>query len=207
MNKCFTNNKTKNKPLRNKVVCFYSEKKMNIKSINFLIISFFLVLCSCKKDSTKEIVNQKTNEIKKELEYTIDFPDTLLVNKEYDGVIYYKSVLDTIITTFGDSKTNRYARFILVTSKRPSISYEELKSKVKDTFGALNNREIPFYRIKFNEPGEYYIEGLINDIVLIDTIKDVKDENNMIQLIQNEEIVLHKVIVIEKQLSPKISSF
>ncbi|WP_445456791.1 hypothetical protein [Flavobacterium sp. HNIBRBA15423] len=52
---------------------------MNIKSINFLIISFFLVLCSCKKDSTKEIVNQKTNEIKKELEYTIDFPDPLSV--------------------------------------------------------------------------------------------------------------------------------
>lgn len=178
-----------------------------IKRINFLIIFFFLVLCSCKNDKVEEVVSPKINEVKKNIEYTIDFPDTLLVNKEYDGIIHYKSLLDTIITTFGDSRLNRYSRFVLVTSKHPSVSYEELKSKVKDTFGALNNREIPFYRIKFNEPGKYYIEGLINDLVLIDTIKDAKNKDNGIELIQNEEIVIHKVIVIEKRLSPKISSF
>ena len=188
-----------------KTIIRYNE--MNKKNINLLILTFFLTLFSCKKNDSKEVLNQKIDKVERKIEYTISFPDTLLVGKEYDGNIYYKSVLDTIITTFGNSKVNRYARFILVTSKQPSRTYQELKNKVKDTFGALNNREIPFYRIKFEEPGLYYIEGLINDVVTIDTVTGTKSKNDLIRLIENEEPVIHKVTVIEKPLPPKISSF
>lgn len=162
------------------------------------VVTLQLTTLSCKKKES--VVNeQKTKEYsQKQIEFKVEFPDTLYVNQSYDGVIGYKSVLDTIITTFGDRKKNRYTRFILTTTNNPNYDYKHLKQTVKDTFGALNNREIPFYNIKFAKPGIYYIDGIINDIVLIDTITKHKSENDLLRLIENEERVTHRVVVIEK---------
>lgn len=164
----------------------------------FFIFCLQLLLVSCNKNDSK------TNDLllegdKKRIEYSIEFPDTLLINQTYNGVIKYKSPLDTIITVFGDEKKNRYTRFILATTNSVDYDFNYLKRIVKDTFGALNNREIPFYDIKFKQTGTYYIDGIINDIVSIDTVKEPTKKDYLVRFIENEERVTHKVIVINKK--------
>lgn len=178
----------------------------NMLNKRILVIIAMVVLqlttLSCKK---KEVMTneQKTKEYAQKLiEFKIEFPDTLYVNQSSDGVIRYKSVLDTIIKTFGDRKKNRYTRFILTTTNNPIYDYKHLKQTVKDTFGAKNNREIPLYDIKFSKVGTYYIDGIINDIVLLDLDKKDKEGDDLSRYIENEERVTHKVVVIENPNPP-----
>lgn len=165
------------------------------KSLSAIYLLFALVSCKNKEVDSIESTNVETP---KSITYTIDFPDTVFVNQLNDGVIYYKSTLDTIVRTFGDSKKNRYARFILTTTDNIEYDFKNLKLIVKDSFGALNNREIPFYDIKFNKPGVHYIDGIIDDIVLLDTIKNGKSKDDSLELLRNEERVTFKVIVMSK---------
>jgi len=165
--------------------------------IRFSILPIFgLVLLSCNTQHKEYESNPK--EIRESIEYSIEFPDTVFPNQVNDGTIYFKSTLDAIITTFGDKRKHRYARFIITTTQNVDYDFKQLKLAVKDTFGALNNKEIPFYDIKFPKEGVYYIDGIINDIVLLDTIKNSKPDDK-IELVQNEVRVTHKVTVLSKQ--------
>tara|TARA_B110000503_G_C7081503_1_gene385366 strand:- start:209 stop:745 length:537 start_codon:yes stop_codon:yes gene_type:complete len=159
------------------------------------IFCFINIINSCKKNN----INIESKESKQQgvIEYTIDFPDTVYVNEPNDGIIHYKSKLDTIISVFGNKEKNRYTRFILKTTNNLNYDFKHLKQTAKDSFGALNNRVIPFYRINFKETGTYYIDGFINDNILIDTIKNKKD-NDLLRYIENEERINHKVIVINR---------
>lgn len=167
-----------------------------------LIVITIQLFISCKEE--KKIMRGDTREItERPIEYAIEFPDTVIVNELNDGLIRYKSKLDTIITTFGDRKKNRYTRFILTATKNPNYDFKHLKQTVRDTFGALNNRNIPFYNIAFSNPGIYYLDGIINDIVLIDTITKKKSENDLLRFIEQEERVTKKVIVINRDSGGK----
>ena len=84
-------------------------------------------------------------------------------------------------------------------SKYVNYDFNILKLNIKDTFGAINNRIIPFYNIKFNELGIHYIDGIINDIVYIDTVKSKRKDSDLVRLIENEVRVTHKVVVIRKR--------
>lgn len=168
--------------------------KRIIPAILIIIIQFFI---SCKEG--KKIRQKEIKEIiQKPIEYTIEFPDTVIVNELNDGVVKYKSKLDTIITTFGDRKKNRYTRFILTATKNPNYNFKHLKQTVRDTFGAVNNRNIPFYNITFSKTGVYYLDGIINDIVLINLNKKDKEDDDLSRFIEQEERVTKKVIVINK---------
>ncbi|WP_264529891.1 hypothetical protein [Flavobacterium sp. N502540] len=167
------------------------------KTVAILITTLLLSFISCKKD-TKIIDKFEKQDLQKSLEYNIDFPDTLYVNQSYEGILDYKSALDTIITTFGNKTKNRHTLFILTTTNDVNYDHESLKKSVKDTFGALNNREIPFYDIKFTSPGVFYIDGIIKDIISIDINKRDENGNELVRLIENEERVTHKVIVINR---------
>ena len=147
----------------------------------------------------KKIEKFKKYSIEETIVFEINFPDTVYINRSYNGEIKYKSKLDTIITTFGDSKKNRYTRFIMRKSKYVNYDFNILKLNIKDTFGAINNRIIPFYNIKFNELGIHYIDGIINDIVYIDTVKSKRKDSDLVRLIENEVRVTHKVVVIRKR--------
>ena len=164
----------------------------------FAILIIGLTIFSCKNENKENISNEnkKSSFEEKRIDFTVDFPDTVFVNKYYNGQVRYCSVLDTIITTFGDKKKNRYTRFILTTSDNVNYDVKHLKSIVKDTFGALNNRTIPFYDIKFDKPGVYYIDGIINDIALIDLDKKDKNGDYLSRFIENETRVTYKVVVI-----------
>jgi thioredoxin-related protein len=184
----------------------FKRHKILQKSILSIVLlsSIFLALC-CKDNKeidNEELIDKEINEENnnKVIEFKIKFPDTLYVNQPKDGVIQYKSVLDTITTTFGEKEKNRYTRFILTTTDSINYDYKHLKQSVKDTFGAINNRTIPFYNIKFTKPGIYYIDGLINDIVVIDLHTNDSEGNEMFRLIENDERVTHKVVVIERPI-------
>ncbi len=187
----------------------FKRYKISQKLIILIVLSSSIFLALCCKDNkeinNEELINKKIYEEsnRKVIEFKIKFPDTLYVNQPKDGVIEYKSILDTLTTTFGGQEKNRYTRFILTTTNDVNYDYKHLKRIVKDTFGAINNRTIPFYNIKFTKPGVYYIDGLINDIVFIDLHSNDSEGNELFRLIENDERVTHKVVVIESGYTNK----
>ena len=171
--------------------------RKRIKPVIFIIVTTIQLFVSCKEE--KKIRQEDMKKVaQRPIEYAIEFPDTVVVNELNDGIIKYKSKLDTIITTFGDRKKNRYTRFILTATKNPNYDFKHLKETVRDTFGAINNRKIPFYRITFSKPGVYYLDGIINDIVLIDLNKKDKAGDDLSRFIEQEERVTKKVVVINR---------
>ena len=176
--------------------------KKNVLSI-FIILSVLQIIISCKDDVQTKLPNIKgditsdKDYSKKGIVFKLEFPDTVYVNQLNDGLINYKSPFDTIITVFGNEKKNRYTRFILTTTNDVDYDLKHLKQIVKDTFGALNNRSIPFYDIRFSKKGVYYIDGIIKDIVSIDTVTKPTKKDYLIRLLENEKRVTHKVIVID----------
>lgn len=176
--------------------------KPNIKQKKKIIIIFSILLLSfvfsCKKDKINE--NKKTKNLTETNAFVkFNFPDTVYVNKLYNGKIEYKGVLDTITTSFDDKIKSRYISFYMTKTKNIDYEMKQLYKIKLDTFGAIDNRTIPFYDVKFSELGIHYIDGLINDHVTIDTLIRSKPTDK-VRYIENVLRVTHKVFVIE---SPK----
>ncbi|MBB1149452.1 hypothetical protein H4K35_04760 [Myroides sp. NP-2] len=130
--------------------------------------------------------------------YDIDFPDTVYSKEDNYGLVSYKSHYDSIITDFGVKDTNRYARLIITTTNSIDYDYAYLKSIVKDTFGAYDNRSI-YFMLKFENPGVFYIDGVINDLILIDLHKKNEEGIDQIRWLEDEVRVTKKVVVIDKE--------
>lgn len=131
-----------------------------------------------------------------------NFPDTVYRNKSYNGLINYESVLDT--TTNVMEKANGIDRYIVYgLRKTKTIDYEfkKLKKVRLDTFGAVNNRAIPFFDIIFTEAGTFYLDGVINEHVTVDTLQRPKKPTDKVRYIENEVRATHKVIVIDEPKS------
>ncbi|SHL93382.1 hypothetical protein [Flavobacterium chilense] len=169
----------------------------NIK-ITFFTMLTFVFFNSCKKEVDNNNNNNKRNVLYAEAQFSFDFPDTVFVNKMYDGNINYKSHLDTITTSFDDTKKNRYIYYAY--TKHQDVNYSEdfLKKNTKDTFGARNNRLIPLYGIQFNKLGLNYIDGIIIDEVMIENGSKNSKGEAMTRIITNEFRATHKVVVIDK---------
>ncbi|MDQ6528090.1 hypothetical protein [Flavobacterium sp. LHD-85] len=157
-----------------------------IVAIVILIVS----LISCKKE-----VNSK----KAYAKFSIDFPDTVVVNKYYEGRIIYKSNLDTITVILNevDSKKSRMLEYAFAKTKIINQDEEALKRIIADTMYSKSNLSIPLF-LKFNKLGVNYIDGIIKDEVWIDTIeiKNKKKEKKM-RIITNEFRATKKVVVID----------
>lgn len=160
----------------------------------------FLFTFSCKKIENNKVNGQsEISKINNYIDYHVKFPDTVYVNRSYDGEINYVSHFDSIIEIFGDKEKNRYVFVSLVVTNKLEDDIVHLKKVVKDTFGAIDNRLIPIYDVLFPTKGDYYIDGIINDAVFIDLNK--KDENgeNLIRWIEDEVRITKKVVVIDKE--------
>ena len=173
-------------------------------AITVVAINLFLsllVILSCKdslqseKDTIKEKENIQKKFKNKLVEFEFDFPDTIQINKLYNGKIKYKGVLDTITTSFDDEKKSRYISFYMSKTKDINYKIEELKTMKLDTFGAIDNRTIPFYDLKFTELGVHYIDGIINDHISIDTLIKSKKSIEKVRYIENVVRATHKVVV------------
>lgn len=177
-----------------------TEKMIYKKSILlFAIVIILFTTFSCKKEDNNK--NKKKVSSSKQIEYVIEFPDTVYLNQKYDGIIKYKSILDTITTSFDDKKKNRYVLFYLTIVDKPDPDNKHLKKAAK-ILGANNNREIFIDDIIFTKIGTYYIDGIINDYVVIDINKKDNEGFGLVREIENEERVIHKVVVIEKPNPP-----
>ena len=78
-----------------------------------------------------------------------------------------------------------------MTSEKLNWEFNEIKKTAKDTFGAINYREIPFYEMKFNKPGINYIHGYIIDHLFL----EAKGTKPLVRLIEKEITVNCKVFV------------
>lgn len=143
---------------------------------NNLIINFLLLLiCFSCKDEEKTISkeNKKIDSVRFS-QTVVDFPDTFLVNKKFKGKIAYKSLFDTL--NLKDGK-DRFIWFY-VNGSRQKVDYKNLHKVKNDTF-AINNDTI-YFQLIFKETGNNYINGYIEDIVMINDKKD-KDKVRIIE--------------------------
>jgi len=166
-----------------------------MRKIFIIIVSIFLFLHSCKKE-TRKPDNPKEEEIEKLeksfFEYSIFFYDTIYQNKTYKGYIEYKSDFDTIKSKQGDR------RFTLYYAKSTSIltpKYSEFKKQVLDTFGSKNNNTIPI-KFKFTKPGVNYVDGFLEDEVYI----PVKGDSTKVRIITQDARITFKVFVRDSTL-------
>jgi hypothetical protein len=160
-----------------------------------ILIPFFI---SCQNNSKSEVKDKIPNELhyyvdeSNTVEFAFVFPDTVYRNKIYNGQILYKGILDTINTQLAVGKDRRYLLYYyrLTNDITDNISSNEI---VLDTVGATNNNTIPFYDIKFEKLGIYYIDGLIEDEVYM-----TPDENTeKVRVITHQTRATHKVVVID----------
>ncbi len=164
------------------------------KHIKFsLILIVLLFSCNKKKENHLYVDKQKS------LKFSFIFPDTLHINKKYDGEIKYENTLDSITTKFDDNSKNgayRYIYFSLLKTNNIDYDQKYLGKIVKDTFGAIDCHTIPFYNIKFDKLGRHFIDGIINDYVSFET--DKKDINGKIKsrIIQVETRATKEVYII-----------
>ena len=171
-----------------------------MEKIKYLII--ITLICfniSCQK---KKLERRIINEVEKEqstVEVEFIFPDTMLRNESSEGEIRYRGGHDTIITRLRETKNGnyRYITFSFIKSDNINYSLGQLKKMKLDTIAANNNKSIPLYDIKFSKSGTYYIDGIINDHVYIDTNK-ISKSTNIITHLENESRVSHKIIVLDK---------
>jgi hypothetical protein len=80
------------------------------------------------------------------------------------------------------------------------FDFEKFKKTSKLKYGATNNREISFDKIKFDSIGTYYINGVIQDFVVIDLKEKNENGEDMVRLIEKQEEILHKVVVVDKSV-------
>ena len=176
------------------------KKGIKITGISFLIL---LILFSCKDNQSTKNESSKKNVAKITTAFVkFIFPDTVYIDKLYNGEIKYKGVLDTITTSFYDDKKSRYISFYMTKTRNIDYDIKQLYKIKLDTFGAVDNRTIPFYDVKFTELGVHYIDGIINDHVTIDTLTRPKKSTDKVRYIENVLRATHKVVVIEKPNPP-----
>jgi|SRR6476620_353291 len=163
----------------------------------FALILFFV---SCKQNVVSKNKKPKkanyTSYSSDEVSWDLYFPDTIFLNQKYNGRIVYQGILDTITTSF-DDEHNRYIKAVLMTSENLNIDVETIRKTAKDTFGALNYREIPFYDISFKKPGINYIHGYIIDLVFLEA-KGTKPSDSLVRMIEKQVTVNCEVFVKKK---------
>jgi hypothetical protein len=162
-----------------------------------IILIFTICFTSCKREVKENLHSKKAY-----AKYRVDFPDTVVVNKYYEGKIIYKSNLDTITLILNkiDNKKSRMLEYAFAKTKLMNQDERILKKYITDTMYAKSNTSIPLF-LKFNKLGVNYIDGIIKDEVWLDTIeiKNNKKEKKM-RIITNEFRATKKVVVIDDNI-------
>lgn len=173
------------------------------KNIVYCLIVFSSFLLSCRENHEKLEVPKILEKKKKNIDFEVVFPDTVYVNKEYKGKIFYKSILDTITTSFDDEDKKRYTILyvkILQNYSYNDFEFSSFKKSSELQYGASNNNEIPFYRIEFDSVGVFYINGVIEDFVYINLKQNDENGKPLRRVVEVQEELLHKVVVIPEPI-------
>lgn len=167
-----------------------------------IVIISSILLFSCKNDINKEssVDSNFARKIsdKGSIEFEFDFPDTVKINKAYNGKILFKGIFDTLTTNVMEEidGKDRYIIYSLIKTKNIDYSFDSLKQIKLDTFGAIDNRTILLDDISFNKLGIHYIDGILNDHITIDTLKVPRKLTDKIRYMEKEIRITHKVVVV-----------
>jgi len=166
-----------------------------MKVIKVSLLLLLLLHVSCKKESITEENNMESVEQINERYPKFIFPDTLIVNKKYNGKILYKGVNDSITTKVGGSgKKTRYILYIHDKVSKPFKAIEDVyKSKNTDTVIALQAGHIDLLGISFSKTGVHYIDGIISDELFFKEL----DSKGMVEIKKTITFIGHKVVVID----------
>lgn len=177
------------------------QTKNTLKVYTIISIIAFVVIFMSSCNNSKKYENKKHIIIgdEKSVKFYFDFPDTIHVNKSYDGKIVYKSEFDTIIKSFDNDLNSIKSRYIIFNyAKTNNINYDEkyLKSIIKDSIAAHDCHNIYFYNIIFKELGSHYIDGIISDFVSFDINEKDKNRHFLQRQITKESRATKNVYVI-----------
>lgn len=160
----------------------------------FLMICSLLVSCVDKK--------KDSNNVDRQIVYTndftnIEFPDTVSRKVITEGVINYNLVEYNLFrNSIGYGKVSRFIEFYPYLAKNKIIAEENFI--IKDTFYTQNVNKILF-NVKFDSIGIYYLNGIIKDMVIWDTITNVNSMTSKLPAKFNYSIINKKVVVIDKE--------
>ncbi|WP_264530377.1 hypothetical protein [Flavobacterium sp. N502540] len=165
-----------------------------MKRINlvFFIICFCVVSCKKEDDKSQKIVHAR---------FSFNFPDTVVVNKYYEGNINFRGDFDTVTTVLNKviNKKGRMIEYSFIKTQVLTNDENNLKKSTKDTMFARSNISIPLFT-KFDKLGINYIDGIIKDEVWIDTKEIINGkQEKRIRIISNEFRATHKVFVIREK--------
>lgn len=159
--------------------------KKNIRIILVLLIASI----SCRREANR--ISGKENQEKKQeniIEYAIFYPDTVQKNLPYKGYILFKTDFDTLEIEQGD---RRFTFYYAQIAEDVEKSYTLVKNQELDTFGALNNEEIPF-EFKFDKLGNNFVDGFLEDQIILPT-----EDSTEVRLITLDARITFKVFVVD----------
>ncbi|WP_430614126.1 hypothetical protein [Flavobacterium sp. JP2137] len=169
--------------------------------IKLLCIFFFLLILGCKRNNVEPEFSLPSVINVERIQARIDFPDTIYVNQKYDGEILFESHYDSITKVFTNEDKKRYVFVSLALTNRIDYDFNYLKTIVNDTFGAIDNRKIPIYNVSFDYEGVFFIDGIINDAVMINLNQKGEKGEDLGRWLEDEVRVTKKVIVVNKDAS------
>ena len=154
------------------------EKFKKIIKLKFCLILIIFSFIACKKNIEKIKVNNIHFS-----KIDINFPDTLFVNKSYNGFVIYKSLFDTLNLKNGK---DRYINLYLKGCEKPT-KFSDVKKIAHDTF--VMYEDTIRFKISFKSVGKNYLSGHIEDEVDI-------EKNEKIRII-NRISSFHKLVYVK----------
>lgn len=163
------------------------------------IISLFFVcvlIVSCI-DKRKESNNME-NQINYGYDFaTIRFPDTVYKRVITEGIIDYNfEEYNLLRNSIGSGKVSRFIHFYPYLAKNKIVDEESFI--IKDTFYTQNINKLVF-NVKFDSIGTYYLNGIIKDMIILDTIVDIKNKTSKLPAKFSYALINKKVVVIDKE--------
>jgi len=174
-----------------------------MKSIFLIFLGTFALLSCKKEEKTNNVDTNAETESKEEsynqLKYTINLPDTVIVNKPYQAIIKFESSFDSIIDPVQinphDPNKMRLITFYNYEPVKSSAKSNENLILIDSTF--VLNKNFDVNNIIFKEKGEFDFCGLVLDEI---RYKEFTKEGviTSIHYEERKQEIRKKVVVIDK---------
>lgn len=148
-----------------------------------------LLTLACKRDN---INNATMDQSISHDTVSIIFPEVIESNNEVNGEVFYNfDEYNKIKNDIGRGKISRYIHLYTSVDTFSIDAPQYFNSIKKDTFLTQNINKINF-KIRVNNRGKYFINALIKDIVIFDTLR--KDLNSPAKI---SEVIISKEITVK----------
>lgn len=164
-----------------------------MRTMKILFICILLVSCKDKKEGIK---------VEKDAIYAYDktnviFPDTVYKTISTEGMIDYNfEEYNLWRNSIGSGEISRFIHFYPYLTR--SIIDNEKDFIVKDTFYTQDVNKITF-NVKFDSVGVYYLNGIIKDMIVFDTINDSENRSSTMPAKFSYVLINKKVVVVEEK--------